>query len=136
MARRIRKSRETLFVSEDCQGQSKNVFEFHYHEPPGARTTWNPNMDILETPDDLIILVEAAGLDKNSIRLQAVDNRLILSGDRRMKKCVKCIRYHQLEIQFLPFVKTVILPGTVDVALVKAEYENGLLEIRVAKRFL
>ncbi len=136
MVRRLRKTRETLVVSEDCQGQSKTVFEFNYHQPPGTRTAWTPNMDILETEEDLIILIEAAGLDKNSIHLQAVDNRLILTGERTKKKYSGCVRYHQLEIQYMPFEKSIILPGTVDVAHVNAEYENGMMEIRISKRFL
>ncbi len=136
MVRRMRKSKETLIVSEDCLGQSKHIYEFHYHSPHGLRTTWNPNMDIIETADELIILVEAAGLDKNSLRLHAVDNRLILNGERRMKKYSQVVRYHQLEIQFLPFEKTIILPGTIDVAHVQAEFEQGILEIRVSKKFI
>ena len=93
-------------------------------------------MDIYETDDDLVILIESAGLKEGSLQLHAVDNRLILGGERKLIEEAPITRYHQLEIQFTPFQKTIVLPGHIDEKHVKAEYKNGLLSIRVKKRYI
>lgn len=129
----VRKKRKTLYVSEDSFGKNRSVFEFQYQDIPDIHSAWNPNMDIYETKDDLVVLIEAAGLDEKSLTLHAVDNRLVLSGERKRLVDEEVIRYHQLEIPCMPFQKTIILPGTIDDSRVKAKYENGLLMIRVSK---
>ncbi len=136
MVRMIRKSNQGIFVTEENMGQTKSAFEFQYYDTPDPPNTWNPNMDIFETEDDLVMMVEAAGLDEDSLRLHAVDNRLVLNGERRLEMESSIIRYHQLEIQFMPFQKTIVLPGTIDVDKVRAEYRNGMLTISVSKRFI
>ncbi len=134
MVRMNRKSKKTLVVSEDGGGRTKHVIEFQYQDAPDMQSTWSPSMDIYETDDDLVILLEAAGLQENSLQLHAVENRLILGGERRLKEEAPIARYHQLEIQFTPFQKTIVLPGRIDEKHVNAEYKNGLLSIRVKKK--
>lgn len=134
MVRMVRKSK-TLCITEEVQGQSKHVYEFQYHDMPASQTSWNPNMDILETSKDLIIIIEAAGLDEKKLQLNAIENRLVLSGERRLDISDSVVRYHQLEILFMPFQKTIILPGAIDEKNVKAQYKNGMLTIRVPKQF-
>ncbi len=136
MVRMIRKSKQSLFVTEERMGQSKSVFEFQYYDDQEISHTWNPNMDIFETEEDLVILVEAAGLDEESVQLHAVDRRLILSGERKLQTDESIIQYHQLEIQFMPFQKTIILPNAIDVSKIQAEYHNGMLKICVRKHDL
>lgn len=136
MVRMNRKSKKALVVSEDGMGQTKHVIEFQYQDTTDMQTTWSPQMDIYETDDDLVILVEAAGLREDSLQLHAVNNRLILGGERHLNEEAQISRYHQLEIQFTPFQKTIVLPGKIDEKHVNAEYKNGLLSIRVKKRYI
>ena len=133
MVRMIRKSKQTLFISEESSGKSKHVFEFHYHDMPGGETAWNPNMDIYETADELIILLEAADLEEDSIQLHSIGNRLVLTGERHQEVRDSVTRFHQLEIQFSAFQKTIILPCTINTDKVNAQYKNGLLTIHVPK---
>ncbi len=132
----VRKIHKKIAVSEDSFGKTRSVFEFHYQNLPETQTAWNPNMDIYETENDLVVTIEAAGLKKDSLTLQAIDNRLILSGERKQFVDEEVIRYYQLEIPSAPFQKTVILPGPIDEDRVDAQYRNGLLTIRVSKKGL
>lgn len=136
MVRMIRKSKQTFLVTEDSFGRTKGVFEFQYQDTPGVQSAWNPNTDIFETEDHIYILIEAAGLNEDSLHLHAVDNRLVLSGERKQVFDEPVIRYHQLEIQFMPFQKTIILPGLLDVDSVQAQYRDGLLTILIPKESL
>ncbi len=134
MVRMTRKSKQALYVTDDSAGCVKHVFEFQYQDSPGVQTAWNPNTDIFETEDYYAILIEAAGLNEESLHLHAVDNRLVLSGERHHSFHDAVIRYHQLEIQFMPFQKTIILPESIDVNQVQANYREGMLMIRVFKK--
>lgn len=136
MVRMNRKSKQTLIVTEDGLNHSKHVIEFQYHDETDVQTTWSPAMDIYETEDELVILIEAAGLNEKMLQLHVVKDRLILSGERRHEEKETITRYHQLEIQFTPFQKTIILPGLIEEKHVNAIYKNGFLSIRVKKRFL
>lgn len=135
MVRMIRKGK-TLCVQEDSVGKGKHVFEFQYYDAANVQTTWNPNMDIVETDNDLILIIEAAGLEEKSLQLNTIENRLVLSAERHLPISEPVARYHQLEIQFMPFQKTIILPGSIDENKVKAQYKNGLLTIRIPKQHL
>lgn len=133
MVRMTRKSKQAFYVTEDSFGCAKQVFEFQYHDSPSVQSAWNPNMDIFETEEDYIIVLEAAGLDEESLQLHAVDNRLVVSGERQNICDDSVIRFHQLEIQFMPFQKTIILPDVIGVNQVQASYRNGMLVVRVSK---
>lgn len=135
MVRMSRKTKQTLIVTEDGINQTKHVIEFQYQDTADS-TTWSPAMDIYETEAELVILVEAAGLKEDSLHLHAVDNRLVINGERHLSESKDITRYHQLEIQFTPFQKTIVLPGLIEESRVKAEYKNGMLAIRVDKRHI
>jgi HSP20 family protein len=134
MVRATRKPKQALYVTEDSFGCMKKVFEFQYQDYPNVQSAWNPSMDIFETEEDYVILIEAAGLNEETLELHAIDKRLVLSGERRQFFEEPVLRYHQLEIQFMPFQKTIILPDVVDENQVKANYRNGMLIIRVSKK--
>lgn len=134
MVRSTRKSKQALYVTEDSIGCMKRVFEFQYQDYPNVQSAWNPSMDIFETEEDYVILIEAAGLNEETLQLHAIDKRLVLSGERRQFFDEPVLRYHQLEIQFMPFQKTIILPDVVDENQVQANYRNGMLVIRVSKK--
>ncbi|MDX9755644.1 MAG: Hsp20/alpha crystallin family protein [bacterium] len=136
MARQGRKPKDSLLIQEDFFGKSKNVFEFQYFETPDHLAGWNPSMDIFETEKKIYILIEAAGLQEETVNLHSVDNRLVVSGERTLDIPEAILHYHQLEIQFMPFQKTIILPGMIDADKVEATYRNGMLYICVAKRHL
>jgi HSP20 family molecular chaperone IbpA len=131
-----RKIKESFMIQEDHCGKSRSAFEFQYFEVSDERAIWNPNMDILETEKEIIVLIEAAGIQEDTLQVHAIDNRLVVSGERHLTIPDTIRHYHQLEIQFMPFQKTVILPGTVDSAHIIATYAKGMLDIRVSRKHL
>ncbi len=133
MVRMTRKPKQPVCVSEDSFSKTKQVFEFQYQYTPGVHSSWDPNTDIFETEDHYVIQIEAAGLNEESLSLHAVENRLVVSSERRKMVEEQVIRYHQLEIQFMPFQKTIILPDNIDVKNVNANYREGMLIIHVVK---
>jgi HSP20 family protein len=98
--------------------------------PPGAATAeWLPAVDVYETADAVIVVVDLAGVAPQDIDLRLEGRRLFASGHREpiMSKGTK--RIHHLEIPHGRFRIAVDLPALVDLDRSHAVSHNGLLEI-------
>jgi|YelNatPaOPRAMG01_1025707.scaffolds.fasta_scaffold00014_13 HSP20 family protein len=96
-------------------------------------TTWSPNTDIFETDDEVVIRMEAAGLDKDRLHVTLQGDRLIVRGYRPESHPGSPVTYQQMEISYGPFEKVFILPEEMKENPIRAVYRNGMLEIHVAK---
>lgn len=99
------------------------------------RTYWRPPMDVYETVDNFVIKIEVSGIKPDEdIKVQLDQNILTVRGYRRDRTELKKEHYHQAELNYGPFERTVALPNVLaeDVDP-QASYENGFLEIHVPK---
>lgn len=105
-------------------------------KPPVVRfspMTWQPAIDVYETDNDVVVLVELAGVREDEIEVIVNNNILTIRGDRRdSKRGIKRI-YSQMEILWGSFQREVPLPANVNTNQVKAFYANGFLEVILPK---
>ena len=99
-----------------------------------AAPKFQPAADIYETPQRLIIRMELAGLTKADIALTLHRQELVVSGRRRFPQADAVQRFHRLEIEYGSFQRRFHLPKVVDETLVEAEYNNGILVIKLPWR--
>ncbi len=93
---------------------------------------WQPNVDVYETDDEILVLMDIAGVDERHISAEIEGNLLTIQGERRdTAPGVRVI--HQREIEFGTFKRTVRLPAEVDRDSVRATLDRGFLEIRIRK---
>jgi HSP20 family protein len=94
-----------------------------------------PPVDIIEGKDSLIVKAEVPGLEKNSFKVSVEDNVLTISGEKKMEyeEKDKEQSYHRVERTYGCFSRSFTLPRTVDVKNVKANYKNGILEVKIPK---
>jgi HSP20 family protein len=97
---------------------------------------WSPNTDVYESADDVIVKVELAGVDKESIRVHLEDQAVIIAGVRRDpyggESTLGC-RFRQMEIEYGPFHRIVFLPCPVDGERARAQVSNGILKVRLPR---
>ena len=100
-----------------------------------TRRAWEPNTDVLETEEAIIVKLELAGIKTEDINITSVENRLIIRGERReqMPADRRQLCCHQLEITYGPFEKSFSLPRSVDTEAIKANYQDGFLEVFIPK---
>lgn len=98
-----------------------------------ARETWKPPMDLCETPEEVIILGETAGVEKQDLELEICSRAVRIRGRRKPFARLPNTSYRRAEIQFGPFERILALPALIDPDRVSAAYSNGMLEIRLAK---
>ena len=98
-----------------------------------AERTWRPPMDINETPEEIIIVAEIAGVDKDDLEVEISNKAVRIQGNRYAKHCSANSTYRLAEIQYGNFERTIFLPAPIDPEVISAAYSNGFLEIRLAK---
>ena len=110
--------------------------DFATRKPPMVRfspKTWEPSVDVYETENEVVILIELAGVKEDEIEV-AVDNKIVtIRGDRKDIKRGIRRTYSQMEILWGPFERNIPLTTNVDVSQVKAYYESGFLEVVLPK---
>jgi HSP20 family protein len=109
---------------------------FNQHAQPTA--TWTPAMDMYETDDALVIVLDLAGVDADHTEVHAEPHGLVVRGVRRERHATgspdEQRSYHALEIPYGRFERSVRLPPGLDTAEAQASYRDGLLEITLPKR--
>ena len=99
---------------------------------PGA-TTYTPALDVLERDGKLHVRIDAPGLDKDEISLEVKDNRLVISGERRVEESVEGDRHWHFERSFGAFRRVVVLPKGLRTQDLATTMKEGVLEIRVPR---
>lgn len=97
-----------------------------------ASCTWEPEIDVYETEEEIVVLADAAGMNRDLIELIVDQNVLTIRGERRVPAGVGQ-RYHLAEIRRGAFERTVELPLAVQADQARATYEDGFLEIVLPK---
>jgi HSP20 family protein len=99
-----------------------------------ARHCWRPQVDIFETPEEIIIQAELAGVRQESIALEIAPDMVKITGTRTVYAPCEEARFHLAEIPCGDFERALSLPALIDTETATATYSNGLLEIRLTKR--
>jgi HSP20 family protein len=104
---------------------------------PGFSLTdrsWKPAMDMNETPDQIIIVAEVAGVDTDDLEVEISSKAVRVRATRPARHTPPDATYRLAEIQYGKFERILFLPSPVDPEVVSASYANGRLEIRLAKQ--
>ena len=94
---------------------------------------WRPQMDVYETPEEIIIVGEISGVDKEDLEVELDQKAVKITGLRRETTRVPGMKYHLAEIAYGRFERILLLPVPINPQEVKASYTNGLLKITMAK---
>ena len=97
--------------------------------PSEAR--WAPAADVYRTREGWLVKVDLAGVRPEEIEITVAGRVLVLAGCRRDTTFSETVAYHQLEITYSHFEKTLRFPCPIEGALVETDYRDGLLIIRL-----
>jgi len=94
---------------------------------------WYPSADVYHTPEGWLVKVELAGVSAEDIEIEIHGNVLYIAGCRKDKSCAAGVSYHQMEITYSRFEKTLKFPASIEGASVEHNFDNGLLIINLWK---
>ena len=114
----------------------ENVFRPRPTSPmfSSANCTWNPQMDMYETPDEIIILCEIAGVEKKNLEVEISSKAVKIKGNRKQLKLMEKATYRLAQIQYGEFERILFLPTLIDSKQVSSSYSNGFLKINCMKQ--
>ena len=92
---------------------------------------WYPAADVYSTPDGWLVKVELAGVSAEDVEIDIQGRSLYIAGCRRDKSCAVGTSYHQMEITYSRFEKTIQFPTKIEGATVAHDYRDGFLIIDV-----
>jgi HSP20 family protein len=95
--------------------------------------TWRPQTDIYETPEEILVVMDLAGVQREEIHLEVSRKSIKIHGRRDQKAIPGTTRYRLAEITYGYFERNLSLPAPVSAEAIEATYKDGLLEIRMVK---
>jgi HSP20 family protein len=99
----------------------------------GESRTWMPAVDVWETDNEVIYAFDLPGIPEDKISIEYEDGSLTVSGERERTQEVSEDRLYRFERRYGSFSRTIGLPQGVGEDAIKADYRDGVLEVRVTK---
>lgn len=96
-------------------------------------SAWTPPADLYETGDEFVLEMEMPGFHKDDLQVTVERGILTVSGQRREQEREENVTYHVRERSYDRFSRSFSLPQSVNADDVDAEYDNGILRVRLPK---
>jgi len=97
-------------------------------------TSFAPPVDIYEDEHNITLKLEVPGIDEKDIDVRIDNNTLTVHGERKIEKEEKEENFRRVERRYGSFTRSFTLPSSVDPAQVSADYNRGVLKIKLAKK--
>ncbi|HLG70643.1 MAG TPA: Hsp20/alpha crystallin family protein [Chloroflexota bacterium] len=94
---------------------------------------WRPAVDVFETEDMVVAVVELAGVDESALDISVEDRALAIRGQRERISPHQPRSYQLMEIHRGAFERVVPLPAPVDPDRTQASIRSGMLEVCMPK---
>ena len=100
--------------------------------------TFYPAIDISEDKEGFHFKMDLPEVKKDDIKIECQDGILTISGQKRFEKETKNEdkKYHRIERSYGAFMRSFTLPETADADKVFAEFNNGVLDVKIVKKAL
>jgi len=117
------------------QNRLNRLFEEQYSSQEAMTTSaFVPAVDIYEDQHGIQLKLEVPGIDEKDLDIKVENNVLTVSGERKFENEQKEENFHRIERRYGCFTRSFTLPNTVDAEKITADYNNGVLSIRLVKR--
>jgi len=115
-----------------------SFFEFPFRSNFGRAgqlfTGWSPALDLYQSTDNFVAVVELPGMRKEDIEISLHDGALTISGERKRESMNgDDDRAERTERYVGTFRRSIALPTRVDASKVNASYRDGILIVTLAK---
>jgi HSP20 family protein len=117
------------------QDRMNRLFQESYGQDQELGTSaFAPPVDVYEDEHSIVLKLDVPGIDEKDLDIRVENNTLVVRGERKFEKEEKEENFHRVERRYGSFVRTFTLPNTVDTDQVQAEYDKGVLKVRLGKK--
>jgi HSP20 family protein len=100
---------------------------------PLNEAEWEPDLDVLEDKDDIIVKADIPGMSADLIDVTISEKLLRIRGERKRDIGREDENYHYIGRRYGKFDRRIALPVSIDAENVKASYKDGVLTVRLPK---
>ena len=119
---------------ESLHNTIQNYFDdFSSLKSPFQNEEFSPRIDISEKENQVIVTAEIPGVKKEDLKLTLQDNILTIEGEKKNEIVVDEKKYYREERRFGSFKRTFTIPFEVETEKVNADFNNGVLTIKLDK---
>jgi HSP20 family protein len=98
-------------------------------------TSWMVPLDVIESKDHFTVKLEVPGIEPKDLKVEVDSDTLTIQGERRQPEPGDdSQQVHRRELVYGTFVRQVRLPTAVEAERIGADYQNGILSVRLPKR--
>jgi len=125
------------------QNEMNRLFNTFFDAPSGSGgpangghaplRRWIPAMDVVETAEHFVLRADLPGMSQDDVHIELEDNVLTISGERKSEHEQRNEGYYRVERASGSFSRSLTLPEGVEADGIQASFENGVLEVRIAK---
>ena len=94
---------------------------------------WNPAADVYRSSEGWIVKVDLAGVCMEELEVEIHDAFLNIRGCRKDTHIREGCTYHQMEITYSRFEKSIQFPAPIEGASIRQDYSDGFLIIDVRR---
>ena len=116
----------------DFQRALESRLESDWLRGATAGTGAFPPINVFQQGDNLVAIIELAGVDKSDLEIQAKDRTIRISGKKNVAYPEK-VSLHRRERLSGTFDRTLTVPIQIDAERIKAEYRDGVLALFVPR---
>lgn len=113
----------------DPQKQGLHVLTIRYPFVVFEQRSWQPFLNIYETEQALVVVVELAGVDPSSLNIDVEAHLVRIRGSRNVRPPDDLRRIDRMEITSGPFHIEIPLNRAVNPQQTESYYQQGLLQI-------
>jgi HSP20 family protein len=92
---------------------------------------WSPAIEVFQKEGNLIVRAELPGVNKDDVKIQLIDDGLVIQGERKEEHEEKREGFYRSERSYGQFYRRIPLPADINPDQVRAEFNNGVLEVSV-----
>ena len=99
----------------------------------GENMLWTPAIHVLEKEDKFVIKFELPGVNDEDLGISIIGGKLIVQGEKKAESEVKKKGYSYVETSYGSFSRSIMIPSIVDLEMISADFNKGVLEINLPK---
>jgi len=117
---------------EDRMGDLLDMFFSDIQAAPMVRNRF-PFLNVMEKEDEVIVKAELPGMSEEDVKIEAVKNKIMISGEKRDEIEDQEGAYRVCESSYGKFARSMTLPFEIDTAHTQASFSNGVLTLNIPK---
>src|ERR687888_760054 len=122
-----------LVRPEPFTAEFNRLFDTLFQSANTSSQRWAPAMDLVEADDHFVLKADLPGLSEDDVTIEVQDGTLTISGERKSENEQRNKGWYRLERSFGRFSRSLTLPEGVNADAISANFDKGVLEIRIPK---